>query len=208
MVGGTIDRKIECDFHVAFFDFTHEPVEILQCAEFRRHILVPTSIDSLTIVADGIGHARFTRFASKRVVSALPVRCSDRVDRRKINDIKSHGLRIVDPSEAVAECRAQVRLSFGGAWEKFIPSGEGGAVPIDPYRVKGFRRCGERSVGVDLHESAKGGIVSEFMRLGGIRTPHRGGHFFQDLPVRRLACACGCRSNKCGAFENLALKIS
>lgn len=115
MVGGTIDCKIERDFHVAFFDFVHEPVEILQRAEFRRHILVPASIDSLTIVADSIGNAGFTRFAAKRVVSTLAVCCSDRMDRRKINHIKSHGLRIVDPSEAVAECRTRVRLSFGRA---------------------------------------------------------------------------------------------
>jgi hypothetical protein len=191
-----------------FFDFAHEPVEILQRAEFRRHILVPTTIDSLTIIPDGIGHAGLSGFAAKRIVSALSIRSADRVDRRKINHIKSHGFRIVDPSEAVAECRARVRLSFGRAGEKFIPSGEGGAVPIDPYWVKGFRRCGERSVGVDLHEGAKGGIVSEFVRLGGISATHCRGHFFQGFPVRRLACACGSRSNKCGAFENLALKIS
>ena len=64
VVGRTVQREIQRDFHPALVDLRHEPVEVLECAEFRRHVFVASAVGAfLMAVADGIRHPGFVRRA-------------------------------------------------------------------------------------------------------------------------------------------------
>src|ERR1051325_9755200 len=76
-------------------------------------------------------HAWITWFASNRVIPALAIRLTDRVNGRKIYDIEAHGFRIVDARQAITERRAAVAVSLCGPWEEFIPRSEHRRRPID-----------------------------------------------------------------------------
>ncbi len=72
-------------------------------------------------IADGVRHARFARLAGHGIVAAFAIGETDRMNRRKINDVEAHGLRVVDAREAVAKGRTAIAVTFGGAGKEFIP---------------------------------------------------------------------------------------
>ena len=177
VVGRAIDREVERDLQATLLDLADEPVEILERAEFRRDILVPSAVDSLPTVADRIGHTGLSGLAGRGIVAPLAVRFADRMDRRKINHIEPHRLGVIDAAEAIAEGRARVGLALGGTRKKFIPRRKGRPLTVHPHRMKRLGRCGNRAVGVDHHQRAKIRIVREgvgFVRIGG-------SHFLGEL---------------------------
>ncbi len=116
-----------------------QPVEILERAEFRRDVLVPAAVGAVLVaIADGVRHAGFAGLAGHRVVAAFARGDADGMDRRKIDHVEAHRLRVVDAREAIAEGRAAVAAPLGGAGEELVPLRKDGALAIaDDLRVGG-----------------------------------------------------------------------
>ena len=189
-------------------DFANEPVEILERAEFRRDILVPATIHSLPTVANCVGNARLAGLAGGGVVSPLAVRLADRMDRRKINHIESHRLRVIDAAEAIAEGRARVGFPLRRAREKFIPRRKGCPLAVHPHGMKRLGGCGNRAVGVNRHERAKIGVVRQSVGLVRIGGAHFLRELFQRLAVRSLPRTLGGGLDESRTFQNLALQLA
>ena len=96
MVRRAVDREVERDLHPSGADLSLEPGEILERPQRRFDRLVPAKL-----TADGVRHSRFPRLGRDRVVSALSIRTADRVNRRKINHVESHRLRVVHPRQTI-----------------------------------------------------------------------------------------------------------
>src|SRR4030095_998 len=104
MIGREIDCEIERDLEAARVDFAHQPVEIFERPEFGSDILMAATVRAILVpLADGVKHARFPRFAGHGVVAPLTSGDPDRMDRRKINYVKAHRLRVIDSRQAIAE---------------------------------------------------------------------------------------------------------
>ena len=74
----------------------HQPVEILQRAELRRDVLVPAAVRAILVaIADGVRHARFARLAGHGVVAAFARGDADGMDRREVDHVEAHRLRVV-----------------------------------------------------------------------------------------------------------------
>src|ERR1700730_16683264 len=77
---------------------------------------------SASFAADRPRHTRLARLARDRIIAPLPVSVADGMDRRKINDIESHRVGLVDRGQTVAKSRSAIAATFGRAREEFIPS--------------------------------------------------------------------------------------
>src|SRR5438093_8933194 len=114
MIGRAVQRKVEGDFHSAFAYLFLKPVEICQRPERRLDCFVTASL-----AADRPRHARIAWLARDRVVSAFAVAVTNRMNRRKINDVKAHRLRVVYPRQTIAESRPAIAAAFCRARKKF-----------------------------------------------------------------------------------------
>jgi hypothetical protein len=121
MIGRAIDGEVQRDLHSPLLDLANQPLEILERSKFRRHILMATAVDALTIVADGIGNTRLTRLTCHRVVASFARCLANGMDRRKVYYVKTHRLGIIDPWKAIAKSRPAVGPAFGGTREEFVP---------------------------------------------------------------------------------------
>ena len=108
MIGGAVEREVECDFHSAFAHFRYEPVEIGQRTErrFNRHV-------SAGFAANCPRHARIPRLAGDGIVAAFAIGLPNGMNRGKVNDIKSHGFRVIDSRQTIAQGRATIAAAFG-----------------------------------------------------------------------------------------------
>ena len=134
-----VDGEIQGHLHAPGVDLFHQPVEVLQGAQLRGHVLVAAAVGAVLVpVADGVGHARFARLAGHGVVAAFARRDADGVDGGEINHVKPHGFRVVHAPQAIPERGAPVAPALGGPREKLVPLGEKRALPVhrDP-RITG-----------------------------------------------------------------------
>ena len=94
--------------------------------------------------ADRIGNPGLARLASDGIVAAFAIRVADRMNRREINDVETHRLRVIDPRQAIAKSRAAIAATLGRAREKFIPGGRSRLRSIDDHarRRRVLRRAG------------------------------------------------------------------
>ena len=129
-------------------DLADQPVEVLERAEFRRHVLVAAAVRTVLMpVADGVRHAGFARLAGHGVVAAFARGDADRMDRREIDHVEAHRLRVIDARQAIAKGRAAVATPLGGARKEFIPCREARARAIhDDPRIRRYEwdYCGSR----------------------------------------------------------------
>src|SRR5207245_7050809 len=119
MIGRAIECEIERDFHSAFSHLFLEPVEVRKCAERWLDRLV-----AARFTANCPRYARVTRFADDGVIASFAIRVTDRMNRRKINDIETHRLCVIDPRQTTAKRRATIATTFCRARKKFIPCAE------------------------------------------------------------------------------------
>src|ERR1051326_2310285 len=103
MIGRAIDCEIQRNLHSAFAHLFLQPIKVLKCAERRLDCLV-----SAGLAADRPWHARVARLAGDRVVSAFAIGVTDRMNRRKINEIKPHRLCIRHPRQTFAGRRPAI----------------------------------------------------------------------------------------------------
>src|SRR5262245_66654106 len=125
MIRRTIDREIECHFHSAFAHLFLEPIKILQRPERRLHRLVSSSL-----AADRPRHAGIARLACDCVVPSFAMGMTNRMNRRKIDDVEPHRFHVVDTRKTIAENRSPITVAFCRARKKFIPRAEQGSPAI------------------------------------------------------------------------------
>src|SRR6266536_6519085 len=116
VIGQAIEREIEGDFHAAFPHLFLKPVKISERPQRRLDRLMPTGV-----AADRPWHARIARLGRDCVVPPLAVGVTNRMNRRKIKNVESHGLYVVYPRQTIAESRSAVAPAFCRARKKFIP---------------------------------------------------------------------------------------
>ena len=122
MIGRAVDREIERDLHSARRISFWSQSKSSERAELRLDVLVSAAVRAfLMTVADGVWNARFARLAGHGVVAAFAIREADRMDRREINHVESHRLRVIDSRQAIAKGRTPVAAALRRAREKFIP---------------------------------------------------------------------------------------
>ena len=71
MIGRAIDGEVDRDLHSPLLGLTDQPRKVFERSKFRRNILMATTVDALTIVADGIGNTRFARLTGDRIVASF-----------------------------------------------------------------------------------------------------------------------------------------
>src|SRR5678816_1056244 len=81
-------------------------------------------------VANRVRDAGFTRLTRDRVIAPFACGDSDRMNRRKIDDVETHLPRVVDPWKAIAKSGTAIGSSFCGAREKLVPLREKCALAI------------------------------------------------------------------------------
>ena len=153
VIGRAIQCKIEGNFHSAFSHFFLKPVEIGQRPERRFDRLM-----SAGLAADRPRHARVARLAGERVVPPFAIGVTNRMNRRKINDVETHCLRVVEPRQTIAESRSAIVDAFCGAWKKFIPRPEQccGSIDDNPRSRAILRRVGAIRIRCHQHFQLRG----------------------------------------------------
>src|SRR5205807_10627491 len=122
-IAGTVDRKIERNFQPAFSNFLFQPGKILQRPERRINVLMPATVRQTQMTITGsIRYAGIFRLRDNRIVSSFAVSGTDGMNRREINDIKSHGFGILDPGQTIAQLGTALAATLRGARKEFVPS--------------------------------------------------------------------------------------
>ena len=84
--------------------------------------------------ADRIWAADIARLGAQRIVAALAVGRADRMDRREIQHVETHGADRRQTPDHVGERAVARRIVGGGARKHLVPAGEPGLRPIDIER--------------------------------------------------------------------------
>ena len=116
MVGRTLHGEIERHFHIERLAGRDEFAEILQRAQLRMHRVVAAFGRTDRIGAAGIAIER-----GHRIVAALAIGLSDRVDRREIDDVKTHRPDIGKPRDAILEGAMLARRLALAARHHLVP---------------------------------------------------------------------------------------
>src|SRR5579864_5740383 len=98
MIGRTLDCEIERQLHTVFRGGVAHPPEIIERAEAGMNGVVPA-----LGTADRVGTAWVARFGAWRIVATLSVGAPDWVNRRKIDDVKTHRADGRQPADHVIE---------------------------------------------------------------------------------------------------------
>ena len=117
---------------------------------------------------DRVGNARLTRLAGQGIIRPLARGNADRMDRREVDDVKAHRLRVIDAAKALAECRAMIGMALGRAGEELIPCGKARTLTIDTHTLKGRIGGGEGAIGPLGHELSQSSIGTGGKQSGGI----------------------------------------
>src|SRR5438874_1607985 len=86
---------------------------------------------SARLAADRPWHSRIAWFASDRVIATLAISQTNRMNRRKINDVEPHCLGVVHARQATPKSRSAIAAALCRAREKFIPCAEQCNLAID-----------------------------------------------------------------------------
>ena len=119
---------------------------------------------------------------------------ADGVDRREIDHVKPHRLRVIHALQTVAERGAFVRMAFGGAREKFVPGCKLRPVAVNAHlQIRQMLR-GTRAVGPGDDEPLQFAPVRDGVHLRGLGSCQQLGDFAEAFfvfgeqrPVCRLA---------------------
>jgi hypothetical protein len=163
MVGRGVQRHVERDLDPVVARCRHQPVEVLQRAQFGMDLAEPA-----VARADGIGAAHVARFGAKAVVAALAVRLADRVDRREVERVEAEVADVRQMRDHVVEGAVSAPLAEGPR-EKLVPGTEHRALPVDPERQ--LARV-ERAVGPRPdpgHERKRVGVHQRIERAVALR---------------------------------------
>ncbi|MNP36921.1 hypothetical protein D3C76_1303400 [compost metagenome] len=87
MVLGALDGEIEGDLQSMVRSRRHQSTKIFATTQLRMNRLMPA-----LFTADRIGAARIVRSGGQRVVGALAITATDRVDWREIQHVEAHVL--------------------------------------------------------------------------------------------------------------------
>src|SRR4051812_18462213 len=116
MIRRAVQRKIQRDLHAARPYLPHEPFEILHGPEGRLDASMTPFVRS-----NGPRGTYIAQNRGERVVLTLSVCYTDGMNRRKIDDIEAHGLRVIEARQTIAEPAVFVCAAFGSAREELIP---------------------------------------------------------------------------------------
>ena len=126
MIGRALHGEVECDLHVVLLARRHQGAEILQRAELRVHGVMAAFGGS-----DRIGTAGIAFLGLHRIVAALAVGLSDRVDRREIHHVEAHRRDIRQPRDAIPERAVLPGHRALAARHHLVPCTVAGARPVD-----------------------------------------------------------------------------
>src|ERR1700722_11556163 len=105
MIRRTLNGEIESDLQAVLARRTDEPAEVLRCAEQGVDCIVTTFGGT-----DRIGTAEVIGRRDECIVAPLAVRLPDRMDRRKIEYVKSHAADVRKPRDHVIERAVALRM--------------------------------------------------------------------------------------------------
>ena len=196
MVGRTIDREIERDLHSAFSHFALEPIEIFERPQRGLHRFVTASFAS-----DRPGHAGIAWFCSHGIVSPFAISMSDRMNRREINYVEAHRLRVINSGQTITKGRSAIAATFGRAWKKFIP---GSDLRFFPFHDHAWRRrilCRPRTVGIGRHQHFELARVDNVINLRVISPANRFRQFAKSRRIVRDVSALSGRFDQGRAFQ-------
>ena len=136
VIRGAINGKVQGQLHSSGVNFFDEPIEIFKSAEFGSDVFVASTVGAVLVaIPDGIRDAWFACLGSDGVIFSFAGGEANGVDGGKVDDIKAHGLGVIDSGEAIAKGRAVVLFTFGGAGKEFVPLAEKclWSIDIEPW---------------------------------------------------------------------------
>jgi hypothetical protein len=129
------------------------------------------------------------------------------MNRREVNHVETHRLRVIDSLETLSKCRAAIAATFRRAGKKFIPRGGAGgdAIDRDARRRVILRRAG--TLRISRHQNFQLGKFRDAIDVGIFAGAHLVGELAQALRVRAARAFRG-GEKKRGAFEPLGRQVA
>src|SRR5439155_11203517 len=164
VVGRALDREVDADLDPQLLRLGDELLELFERAELRVDRVVAAELG-----ADRPGAARVERTRFERVVLALAVRASDRVDRREVDDVEAELRKL-------RQHRAHALEAAPGTWKELVPRAEARkhAVDVDLERLRPrlpravARLLREHLVGRDALDAEEHGALGELAAQVGL----------------------------------------
>ena len=129
VIGRALHGEVERDFHAVLVACRDQGAEILERAEFRMHGVM-AALDA----TDRIGTAGIAFAGGHRVVAALAIDFSDRMDRREVEHVEAHGGDIGQPGDAIHERAVLAGNLALAARHHFIPGAKARLRPVSHER--------------------------------------------------------------------------
>src|SRR5207237_8928286 len=87
------------------------------------NIPVPPAVrTNETRITHGNRTTGIIKLRNNRIVSSFAVSGTNGMDRREINDVKSHGFGILDPGQTIAQFGTALATALRGTRKEFVPS--------------------------------------------------------------------------------------
>ena len=146
MIRRAIQRKIQRDLHPSLLRLSQQPHKIRLRPQRRLDRQMPPGRSP-----NRPRRSHIAQLCHQRVVLPLPMRHPDRMNRRKVNHIKPHRLRIIQPRHTIPKRRVLVRPSLRIAREKLIPRRKPRPLPLH-LRLHHHRRRRLRPIRKPIHQ--------------------------------------------------------
>src|SRR5438270_6236100 len=104
-------------------------------------------------ITDGIRHAGIIRLRENRIVSSFAVSATNGMDRREINDVKSHCLGILDPGQTIAQLGTALAAPLRGPRKEFVPSCRPRFQTVDNHAWWRGPLCGAGAIRIGRHQN-------------------------------------------------------
>ena len=129
MIRRALHGEVERDLHAVLLAGGDEGAKIFQRTQFRVYGVVAAFGR-----ADRIGTAGIALLRRRRVVASLAIDPSDRVDRREVDDVKTHRGDIGQPRDAILEGAVLAGHLALAAWDHFVPGAVARLRPVGDER--------------------------------------------------------------------------
>src|SRR5262249_36065231 len=119
MVGRALDREVEGDLEAVLGGRPLQPAEVLDRPQRRMDGIVPALGRP-----DRIRAAEVARLRPQAVVTAFAITGADRVNGRKVEDVKPHVPDRRQHSDYIVEAAVMVWVISRGARKQLVPAGK------------------------------------------------------------------------------------
>src|SRR5687767_13788166 len=118
MIGSALISQVKCNIDVELLRLGNKPLIVTQCSKFRMNSFMPAFI-----AADSPRRTRFSRLSTHIVILSFAIQLSNRMYRREIQHIKSHGSNTRQQLDDILK-RSMFSLQRSRTRKQLVPTAE------------------------------------------------------------------------------------